>query len=106
MLDTAGKGSGALLDHLDLGALARFVEAAKAEGLTVGLAGSLKAHHVPDLLGLGPDLIGFRGALCRGGARAAAIDPEACAGIRALIPRPSRALADTDLPRRGAEALC
>jgi len=55
MLDTAGKSGGSLLDHLSLDTLARFVAAAKGEGLTVGLAGSLKANHVPQLLGLGPD---------------------------------------------------
>ena len=87
MLDTAGKSSGSLLDYLSVEALTDFVAAAKAEGLSVGLAGSLSAEQVPSLLPLQPDLIGFRGALCRGGARGAALDPEACAAIRNLIPR-------------------
>jgi uncharacterized protein (UPF0264 family) len=87
MLDTAGKSSGSLLDRLSPEALAGFIAAAKAEGLSVGLAGSLRAEQVQALLPLQPDLIGFRGALCRGGARDAALDPEACATIRELIPR-------------------
>jgi dihydroneopterin aldolase len=97
MLDTAGKSGGSLLDHLSLDTLARFVAAAKGEGLTVGLAGSLKENHVPQLLALGPDLLGFRSALCRGGVRAQSLDPLACAAIRALIPQPRRALPKADL---------
>ena len=41
MLDTAGKTSGSLRDHLDLRKLASFVTRAKSQGLVVGLAGSL-----------------------------------------------------------------
>lgn len=87
MLDTLGKTAGSLLEHVSLDALARFVAAAKAEGLMVGLAGSLRASHVPKLLALEPDLLGFRGALCHGGARAQSLDPVAFAAIRALIPQ-------------------
>jgi dihydroneopterin aldolase len=87
MLDTMRKGAGSLLDHADRDKLAAFVEAAKAKGVAVGLAGSLRARHVPDLLRLKPDLLGFRGALCRNGVRGRALDADACAGIRALIPR-------------------
>ncbi|MGH6792552.1 MAG: (5-formylfuran-3-yl)methyl phosphate synthase [Methyloceanibacter sp.] len=87
MFDTMGKESGSLLDRLSPDALVGFIAAAKAKGLSVGLAGSLRAEHVQSLLPLQPDLIGFRGALCRGGARDAALDPEAGAAIRKLIPR-------------------
>jgi len=86
-----------LLDHLSLDTLARFVDAAKAEGLTVGLAGSLKASDVPKLLTLGPDLLGFRSALCRSRVRAQPLDPLACAAIRALIPQPPGALPKANL---------
>jgi (5-formylfuran-3-yl)methyl phosphate synthase len=87
MLDTAGKNSGTLPDHLSYHALAAFVAAARAFGLSVGLAGSLRPKHVAPLLRLEPDLIGFRSALCQGAARDAALDPAACAAIRKLIPR-------------------
>jgi (5-formylfuran-3-yl)methyl phosphate synthase len=87
MLDTLGKTDGSLLEHASRDALARFVAGAKAKGLIVGLAGSLRASHVPELLALAPDLLGFRGALCHGGARAQSLDPVACAAIRALIPQ-------------------
>jgi dihydroneopterin aldolase len=101
MLDTADKGSGSLLAHLDPLELATFVTQARSHGLTVGLAGSLRAADVPDLLPLAPDLLGFRGALCNG-SRGAALDPASCAAIRALIPenRP----ADSKLPARMSEA--
>lgn len=99
MLDTAGKGSGSLLDHLTLGEVARFVARGKAQGLTVGLAGSLRAAQVPVLLDLEPDVLGFRGALCRG-ARTDALDLDAARAIRALIPN----IRSAPTPRR-AETL-
>jgi dihydroneopterin aldolase len=102
MLDTADKGSGSLLAHLDPRQLTSFVARAKSHGLTVGLAGSLTAAGVPELLPLAPDLLGFRGALCNG-SRGASIDPAACATIRALIPE-NRPAADGKLPARMSEA--
>jgi (5-formylfuran-3-yl)methyl phosphate synthase len=86
MLDTAGKDAGSLLDHLPADAIGRFVGAAKRKSLMVGLAGSLRAGHVAPLLEFQPDLMGFRGALCRRSVRCEAIDAIACRRIRALIP--------------------
>ena len=86
MLDTAGKGNGALPDHMSIETMARFVETARASGLMVGLAGALRAQHVAQLLALQPDVLGFRGALCRDGLRRQGLDTEACQTIRALIP--------------------
>jgi uncharacterized protein (UPF0264 family) len=85
MLDTAGKGTGALLDHMPIDDVARFVGAGRHAGLMVGVAGSLRPKHVAPLLALSPDVIGFRGALCHGGRRDADLDPIACSQIRALI---------------------
>lgn len=98
MLDTARKDGSSLLDHLPLDRLADFVFSARAEGLLAGLAGSLKASYVPALLPLKPDLLGFRGALCRNGARGAALDTSACDAIRALIPTIPRAAALAAMP--------
>ncbi len=86
MLDTAGKGGGALLDHMALEDVARFVEAGRGAGLMVGVAGSLRPDHVAPLLALGPDVMGFRGALCHEGLRGKGLDPVACSKVRALIP--------------------
>jgi uncharacterized protein (UPF0264 family) len=102
MLDTADKSSGSLLAYLAPRQLASFVTQAKSHGLTVGLAGSLTAADVPELLPLSPDLIGFRGALCNG-FRGASLDPAACAAIRNLIPE-NRPAADSKLPARMSEA--
>jgi uncharacterized protein (UPF0264 family) len=104
MLDTAGKAAGSLLEHLSYDALAAFVAAAKRQGLTVGLAGSLRRTHIEPLLRLKPDLIGFRGALCHGEARGASLDPVACASIRALIPQASRPVTKPD--HLAPQALC
>ena len=90
MLDTAGKGAGRLLSHCDMPALAAFVTACKAQGLLCGLAGSLEPPDVPRLLALAPDFLGFRGALCNGGARGGALDPASISVIRALIPAKDR----------------
>jgi (5-formylfuran-3-yl)methyl phosphate synthase len=85
MLDTAAKQAGSLLDHCDESALGRFLDKARCEGLLAGLAGSLRERHLPGLLSLQPDVLGFRGALCHTEARIDAIDPAACRRIRALI---------------------
>lgn len=97
MLDTSGKQAGRLLTHMPLAALGRFVEACRRHGLVSGLAGSLEAPDVPRLLVLGPGLLGFRGALCEGAVRTAALSPAAIARIRALIPAEGDAVALGDL---------
>jgi hypothetical protein len=51
-----------------------------------GLAGSLRAQHIPALLQLAPDVLGFRGGLCRRGERTGGIDAEAVRAVRGLIP--------------------
>jgi dihydroneopterin aldolase len=87
MLDTAEKGNGRLIDHMDVSALSAFVAHCRAADLAPGLAGSLEVPDVPRLLPLRPDFLGFRGALCKGGARAAELDAEAVAMIRDLMPK-------------------
>jgi uncharacterized protein (UPF0264 family) len=75
MLDTADKRRGTLRDHVSDADLAAFVRHARAAGLMCGLAGSLRLEDVPALAALGPDYLGFRGALCRSG-RSSELDPE------------------------------
>jgi dihydroneopterin aldolase len=108
MLDTADKRAGSLTTHLDASHIARFVTYAKAQGLMTGLAGSLRAADVPRLLTLEPDLLGFRGALCRG-SRNATLDEASCAAIRALIPRserPGETAPETRMTKAATRALC
>jgi uncharacterized protein (UPF0264 family) len=87
MLDTRDKHDGSLLSKLPLARLDEFVEAGRARGLLTGLAGSLRQEDIAVLLPLGPDYLGFRGALCRDGSRGAAIDFEAMLRIRSLLDR-------------------
>jgi (5-formylfuran-3-yl)methyl phosphate synthase len=87
MLDTADKSGGRLLDHLGPARLAAFVAQARSLGLLCGLAGSLRLDDVPRLRPLGPDYLGFRGALCASGRRHAALDPiRLSAAVQALRP--------------------
>jgi dihydroneopterin aldolase len=87
MLDTRDKSRGRLLDHLEVPRLEAFCSQCRAAGLASGLAGSLEAPDVPRLLLVKPDVLGFRGALCRDHDRGAKIDPQAVTLIRDLIPR-------------------
>ena len=84
MLDTAGKTTGALPDHLSMQRLRDFVALTRQLGLMTGLAGSLRLEHVPVLTELNPDYLGFRGALC-GRDRTKQIDPHRVAAVRQAI---------------------
>lgn len=86
MLDTAGKQSGALTGVLPRAQLREFIAAAHDAGLFAGLAGSLRLRHIPSLIELEADLLGFRGALCRAGDRKGELDPEAVQAVRDAIP--------------------
>ncbi len=85
MLDTAGKGGGGLLDHIDLPSLSRFVSDAHGADLFCGLAGSLKLEDICQLLPLGADYLGFRGALCEQGERRAGVALHRLQAVRAAV---------------------
>jgi uncharacterized protein (UPF0264 family) len=105
MLDTADKARGALPDVAPPSKLRSFIGAVHAAGMFAGLAGSLRADHVPELLALGPDILGFRGGLCRMGARTEAIDADAVGMLRRIIPTGAGAVTNACEPaRRGAIA--
>jgi (5-formylfuran-3-yl)methyl phosphate synthase len=87
MLDTRDKTRGRLIAHLEVVQLNAFCSQCRALNLMSGLAGSLEAPDVPRLLLVRPDVLGFRGALCRAHDRRGEIDPQAAALIRDLIPR-------------------
>ena len=92
MLDTAGKGGGALPDHLSPARVDAFIRRSRALGMMTGLAGSLRIEHVSPLAALGPDYLGFRGALCAGG-RADRIDPARVRQVRQALNAASSATA-------------
>jgi dihydroneopterin aldolase len=87
MLDTALKGKGRLIQHMDIAALEQFVEACRAAKLVAGLAGSLEPPDISRLLLLDPNFLGFRGALCAGRERTARLDAGHVKLVRDLIPR-------------------
>ena len=77
MLDTAKKGAGRLLDHMDIAALDGFIGHCRENRLMAGLAGSLEAPDVPRLLPLEPDYSDF----------AAACAMAACARAKSILHR-------------------
>jgi uncharacterized protein (UPF0264 family) len=87
MLDTADKASPALPELVNDVFLSAFVERGRRAGLMVGLAGALRLRHIPPLLALAPDVLGFRGALCHNEDRQAELDDRSLARVRAAIPR-------------------
>lgn len=76
MLDTVVKNGRRLGHCLDDAALRRFIGVSRAQGLLTGLAGSLAIADVPGLMEIGPDYLGFRGALCQASDRRASIDAD------------------------------
>ena len=84
MLDTADKGKGSLTRLRDTAFLGSFVDIARWHHLLCGLAGSLRSDDVVPLSALGPDYLGFRGALC-GGVRTDELDTSAVQSILAVL---------------------
>lgn len=87
MLDTADKTGKTLCDMRSGNELAQFSNRCRSSGLLTGLAGSLRQEDIPRLLAIGPDYLGFRGALCRNGDRGRSLDRDTFAKIRAAIPQ-------------------
>jgi len=85
MLDTANKATGSLRQKLTDDELATFVDTARRYRLLTGLAGSLRRGDIGPLLGLAPDYLGFRGALCDDSDRTAGLDGDAVESVRLLI---------------------
>lgn len=85
MLDTATKNGKRLRHHLEDGVLQQFVEHAGSLGLLTGLAGSLAIADIPALAKIGPDYLGFRGALCQGSDRKARLDPLKLRGVKDVL---------------------
>jgi len=85
MIDTRNKNSGSLTTVCSKSTLKSFVKTVQAHQLLCGLAGSLRKHDIPQLLQLGPDYLGFRGALCIRNQRTKSLDEAEVRSIRILI---------------------
>jgi hypothetical protein len=76
MIDTLDKNDKNLFDFLDKEQLKEFVDQARKAGVLSALAGSLRSIHLKTLKQINPDIIGFRGAVCRGKDRSTEISPQ------------------------------
>lgn len=85
MLDTSDKTAGSIRRILNVERLSEFIVRAQRNGLFAGLAGSLRVPDIDVLAPLGPDILGFRGALCLDSDRTFAIDERAAAGVRSRL---------------------
>ena len=96
MLDTAHKAKGSLTEVLGFGPLREFLSVVQGNGMFAGLAGSLRAIDIAPLVRLQPDVLGFRGALCRRG-RTSALELPQVTSVRSAI--------DAAAKSRSSEAL-
>ena len=87
MIDTRNKQDGNLRAKITIESLREFCSRARENDLLCGLAGSIGVSDIPALLALQPDYLGFRGALCRGGARTGQLSEQALQRIRQMIPQ-------------------
>ncbi|MBE0528692.1 MAG: (5-formylfuran-3-yl)methyl phosphate synthase [Thermoleophilia bacterium] len=85
MIDTAVKGEVTLFTELAAAELDRFVTSCRDAKLLCALAGSLSVSDVPRLRELAPDIVGVRGAVCRGGRRGGTLDGEAVLRLKELV---------------------
>jgi len=85
MLDTARKRDVTLFTALSPAELDSFVGECRAAGLICALAGSLREADIPHICDLRPDIIGFRGAACRGDRASGRVDVHAVERLKALI---------------------
>jgi uncharacterized protein (UPF0264 family) len=74
MVDTAIKDGKTLFDALSDAEIRSFVDKAHQAGLQVALAGSIKREHLDAVRQSGADVVGVRGAVCKGTDRTTSID--------------------------------
>lgn len=67
LFDTHTKGVGNLLTWIDPAVLKSLIAMARSHGLLAAVAGGLKAKDLSSVVQARPDVVGFRGAACRGG---------------------------------------
>lgn len=82
MMDTIIKGEGDLFSAMSVGNINNFLKLCRSHNLISALAGSLRVDHLPLLKELNPDIIGFRGAVCRGDRANGIMDSEAVKAIK------------------------
>ncbi len=88
LLDTWQKDGTTLLDWLTLDELSELRGRCRNAGVPIALAGSLGAEQLRRLRPLQPDWFAVRGAVCRGGERARAIDQDRVRRLVELVAEP------------------
>ncbi len=85
MLDTRDKSHGSLTEVCSISELKNFIYLSRRAGLLTGLAGSLNISHLPELLPLNADYLGFRGGICHQFDRTSSLDPQKIIEIRQFL---------------------
>ncbi|MFL5493692.1 MAG: (5-formylfuran-3-yl)methyl phosphate synthase [Gemmatimonadales bacterium] len=86
LLDTLAKDGRDLFAFMSPRDVKFWVESARAAGLIVGIAGSLRPENLESVREIGPDILGVRGAACAGG-RGGSIDVEKVRALRLTLAR-------------------
>lgn len=76
MIDTINKNGQSLFDFLTFNELQYFCKQAKEAEVFSALAGSLRFEHLDILKEIKPDIIGFRGAVCKNNDRSSKINAD------------------------------
>jgi uncharacterized protein (UPF0264 family) len=84
LFDTFGKSGGSLVDHVGLSRLSHLIAEARRVGLLTVVAGGLTGREIRQVLPLGPDYVGVRGAACRGD-RSGRLDRNRVSRLVALV---------------------
>jgi uncharacterized protein (UPF0264 family) len=84
LLDTWSKDGRSLLHYVGDDELRRWVARVRGAGLLAAVAGSLGADSIPAVLAAEPDIVGVRGAACRGG-RTGTLDPARVRHLRGAL---------------------
>ncbi len=82
LIDTLTKDGRNLFDFIPEDELREMVMEAKQYGLSTALSGHLRLDDLDELARINPDIVGVRGAVCRGGARDLAVAAEAVAHFK------------------------
>lgn len=86
LLDTCIKDGRSLPDWLSINQLRQFALDCRKEGLLCAMAGSLQKRHIQQMLGIKPDIIGMRGAVCAQGDRLqSGLSVSAIAEIKSML---------------------
>ena len=85
LIDTFLKANGGLFAWLTGDRLQSLAALARSRNLSLALAGRLQIGDIPNLLSLGPEIVGIRSAACRAGVRTGDIDAAAVRAFRQAL---------------------